>query len=249
MLKLVPWFVVRNQWEVHLIEFKFWEYTRPDPQLQKAKAQHSMLMANLNRQGYREVKLHVILVGAMRTIYKGYTDKPLADSMHLDYYKIKKLTHKLNENSIRHASALIKTRYALQYKQQQSIKKIGATPIAQPPATSRATNPGRQSSTDLRNHTDETRHWTQPQKYLSKTPQAVGVTGWWCAGFCLPTTWSPLISLLLLSLFSRWNVVCLCMIHWGVQNTKQHHFHQASSVQRQEKEKTTQAVKATPHIN
>jgi hypothetical protein len=42
----------------------------PDPKLQKAKAQHSMLIANLNRQGYREVKLHVILVGAMGTIYK-----------------------------------------------------------------------------------------------------------------------------------------------------------------------------------
>jgi hypothetical protein len=36
----------------------------------RAKAQHSMLMANLNRQGYREVKLHVILVGAVGTIYK-----------------------------------------------------------------------------------------------------------------------------------------------------------------------------------
>ena len=43
-----------NQWEVHLIEFKFCEDTRPDPQLQKAKAQqHSMLIANLNRQGYQ----------------------------------------------------------------------------------------------------------------------------------------------------------------------------------------------------
>jgi len=29
-----------------------------------------MLMAKLNRQGYREVKLHVILVGAMGTNYK-----------------------------------------------------------------------------------------------------------------------------------------------------------------------------------
>jgi hypothetical protein len=64
-----------NQWEAHLIEFKFCEDTRPDPRLQKAKAQHSMLMANLNRQGYREIKLHVILVGAMGTIYKDYTDK------------------------------------------------------------------------------------------------------------------------------------------------------------------------------
>ena len=73
-----------------------------------------MLMANLNKQKNREVKLHVILVGAMGTIYKDYTDKPLAD-LNLDYHKIKKLTHKLNEHSIRHASALMKTRYALQY--------------------------------------------------------------------------------------------------------------------------------------
>jgi hypothetical protein len=57
-----------NQWEVHLIEFKSCEDTRPDPQLQKAKAQHSMLIANLNRQGNREVRLRVILVGAMGTI-------------------------------------------------------------------------------------------------------------------------------------------------------------------------------------
>ena len=40
-----------NQWKAHLIEFKFCEGTRPDPQLQKARAQHSMLIANLNRQG------------------------------------------------------------------------------------------------------------------------------------------------------------------------------------------------------
>ena len=65
-----------------------------------------MLIANLNRHGYREVKLHVILVGAMGTIYKDCTDKPLAD-FYLDYHnhKIKNLTHKLNEHSIRHASS------------------------------------------------------------------------------------------------------------------------------------------------
>jgi hypothetical protein len=103
-----------NQWEVHLlIEFKFCGDTRPDPQLQKAKAQHSMLIVNLNKQGYREVKLHAILVGAMGTMYKDYTDEPLAD-LNLDYHEIKKLTHILNEHSIRHASAFIKTRYALQ---------------------------------------------------------------------------------------------------------------------------------------
>jgi hypothetical protein len=66
-----------------------------------------MLMANLNRQGYREVKLYVILARAMGTIYKDYTDKSLAD-LNPDYHSIKKLTQKLNKHSIRHASALIK---------------------------------------------------------------------------------------------------------------------------------------------
>jgi hypothetical protein len=79
-----------NQWEVHLIEFKFCEDTRPDPQLKKAKAQHSMLMANLKRRGYKEIKLHVILVGAIRTTYKDYTDLNLAD-LNLDYHKTKRI--------------------------------------------------------------------------------------------------------------------------------------------------------------
>jgi hypothetical protein len=130
-----------NQWEVHLIEFKICEDTRPDPQLQKAKAQHSMLMANLNRQGYLETKLHVILVGAMGTIYKDYTDKPLAD-LKLDYHKkIENLTHKLNEHSIRHASALIKTRYALQYNTSNRSQGLGLGAMAQGGVT--ATAPSR----------------------------------------------------------------------------------------------------------
>ena len=104
----------------------------PDPQLQKAKAQHSMLMVNLNRQGYREIKLHVILIGAMGTIYEDYTDKPLAD-LYLDYHKIKKLTQKLNEDSIRHASALIKTRYALQYNTSNNSQGLGLGATAHNP--------------------------------------------------------------------------------------------------------------------
>jgi hypothetical protein len=38
-----------------------------------------VLLANLNRQGYREVKLHVILIEVMGTIYKDHIYKPLAD--------------------------------------------------------------------------------------------------------------------------------------------------------------------------
>ena len=60
-----------------------------------------MLISNLHRQVYREVKLQVILVKLMGTIYKDYTGKPLAD-LHLDCHKTKKLTYKWNEHSIRH---------------------------------------------------------------------------------------------------------------------------------------------------
>jgi hypothetical protein len=54
----------------------------------------------------------MILVGKMGTVYVNKTDKPLAD-LNQDDHKIKNLTHKLNEHSIRHIH--IKTRYALQY--------------------------------------------------------------------------------------------------------------------------------------
>jgi hypothetical protein len=92
-----------------------------------------MLIGNLNRQGFREAKLHVILVGVMRTIYKDYTDKPLLADLNLDYHKIKHLTHKLNEHSIRHASALIKTRYALQYNTSNNIQDLGLGATAHNP--------------------------------------------------------------------------------------------------------------------
>ena len=89
-----------------------------------------MLIDNLNIQGYREVKLHVILVGAMGTIYEDFTDKPLAD-LNLDYHE--KLTNKLNEHSIRHASALIKTRYALQYNTSNNSQGWGPGATAHNP--------------------------------------------------------------------------------------------------------------------
>ena len=69
-----------------------------------------MLIGNLNRQGFREAKLHVILVGVMRTIYKDYTDKPLLADLNLDYHKIKHLTHKLNEHSIRQCNCTHKNK-------------------------------------------------------------------------------------------------------------------------------------------
>jgi len=63
------------------------------------------------------------------------------------------------------------------------------------------------------NHTDETRHWIIPHKFLSNIPGGVQASG-----TELDPHWKPF-----LILFSRWDVVCLC-IHWVVQNTKQHPF-------------------------
>ena len=37
----------QNQWEIHLTEFKFCEDSRSEPQLQKAKAQHSAKQARI----------------------------------------------------------------------------------------------------------------------------------------------------------------------------------------------------------
>ena len=54
----------------------------------KSKAQHSPFISNLHRQGYMEVKLHMILVGEMGTIYKDHTGKRLAD-LHLVAIRIK----------------------------------------------------------------------------------------------------------------------------------------------------------------
>ena len=45
-----------------MTKFRLCKDTRSDPQFQKSSSHHSVLISNLHRQGYREVKLHVILV-------------------------------------------------------------------------------------------------------------------------------------------------------------------------------------------
>jgi len=47
--------------------------------------------------------------------------------------RFKKLTHKLNEHSIRHAFALIKTRYALQYNTSNNSQGLGPGATAHNP--------------------------------------------------------------------------------------------------------------------
>ena len=66
-----------RQWDIHLIEFKYCEDTRPETQQGNAAQQHEHLIACLRAQGYHTVKLHTILTCVMGTIYKKATDEPL----------------------------------------------------------------------------------------------------------------------------------------------------------------------------
>ena len=53
------------EWEVHSIQFKHCEDTRPQNQQRIAEEQHTAFIDLLSRRGYKKVKLHVILTGAM----------------------------------------------------------------------------------------------------------------------------------------------------------------------------------------
>jgi hypothetical protein len=105
-----------SNWDVHLIELKLCDDTRPESQLQKAEEQHRQLVAILKAQGCSKVSLHVILMGVMGTIYRSHTDIPLS-KLGLDYCKAKKLTKDLNTHSIQYATKIIKTKRKLGFHQ------------------------------------------------------------------------------------------------------------------------------------
>jgi hypothetical protein len=64
------------------------------------------------------------------------------------------------------------------------------------------------------NHTDETRFWLP-------APQIFEQYSWWCAGFCLPTTWSPLKSSSYLILQVGW---CVSLHPLGGARNRCHFF-------------------------
>jgi len=105
-----------SNWNVHLIEIKYCDDTRPESQLQKAKEQHRRLVSILKAQGCSKVSLHVILMGGMGTIYRSHTDTPL-NKLGLDYCKAKELTKDLNTHSIQRATKIIKTKRKLGFHQ------------------------------------------------------------------------------------------------------------------------------------
>ncbi len=66
-----------SRWDVHLIEVKFCDDTRPEQQLARATEQHNGLKHAL-AQLCHKVSLHTILIGVMGTIYKYHTELPLS---------------------------------------------------------------------------------------------------------------------------------------------------------------------------
>ncbi len=96
-----------SRWDVHLIEVKYCDDTRPEQQLARATEQHNGLKHALAQQCHK-VSPHTILIGVMGTIYKCHTDLPLS-KLGLDRCRVRKLTLDLNTHSIQYATKIINT--------------------------------------------------------------------------------------------------------------------------------------------
>jgi hypothetical protein len=122
-------------WDVHLIEFKYCDDTRPESdwesQLQKAEEQHRRLVAILKAQGCSKVSLHVILMGVVGAINRSHTDTPLS-KLGLDYCKANKLTKDLHTHSIQYATKIIKTKRKLGFHQ-HNANGTGGVSFRNPP--------------------------------------------------------------------------------------------------------------------
>ncbi len=60
----------RMKTEIHLVEIKYCQDTRPEHQQEKAQSQHEALVKTLEKHKQYKVKLHTILLGVAGTIYK-----------------------------------------------------------------------------------------------------------------------------------------------------------------------------------
>jgi hypothetical protein len=75
----------KTRHDIHLVEIKYFEDTRPQNQLSTAKEQHKDLCNTL--QG-ASVTLHIILLGVGGTVYNTHTLKPFKD-LGLDSQRVK----------------------------------------------------------------------------------------------------------------------------------------------------------------
>jgi len=95
--------------DIHLVEIKYCEDTRPQNQLNTAKEQHKDLCNIV--QG-ASVTLHIIHLGVGGTIYNTHTLKPCKE-LGLDSQRVKKLASKLHVHFVNIAAKLVHTRRAL----------------------------------------------------------------------------------------------------------------------------------------
>ncbi len=66
-----------SRWDVHLIEVKYCEDTRPERQLAWATEQHIRLKHTLAQQCHK-VSQHTFLIGVIGAIYECHTELPLS---------------------------------------------------------------------------------------------------------------------------------------------------------------------------
>ena len=92
---------------VTLVELKFCSDTQWQGARQRALAQHQALMHDIRAaHPNAQVELQVLLVGAVGSIYKEHTIKPLR-TLGLDNQQISKLVRKLNVHAVQRAHDLV----------------------------------------------------------------------------------------------------------------------------------------------
>ncbi len=91
--------------EVHLVEVKYCEDTRPGHQLEASKKQHKILCKRLKA---KKVILHTILLGVGPSIYTSHTSNHLKE-LGLDVQKAHKTAFKLHAHSVLYAHKLTTT--------------------------------------------------------------------------------------------------------------------------------------------
>jgi len=114
-----------SRWDVHLIEIRYCDDTRPEQQLARATEQLIRFKHALAQQCHK-VGQHTILIGVMGTIYKSHTDQihelPLARSkLGLDRCRVRKLTLDLNTRSIQNATKIINTSRRLKKSRKEHL--------------------------------------------------------------------------------------------------------------------------------
>eukprot|EP00983_Pelagomonas_calceolata_P004107 132764-Pelagomonas_calceolata.AAC.1 len=98
--------------DIHLVEVRYCEDTRPNNQLEASKQQHRDLCRHLSMTS-GQVTLHTILLGVDRVIYSPPTFKPPKElASGLDTHKATKLAPKLHahNDSVQYAYKLISKR-------------------------------------------------------------------------------------------------------------------------------------------